>query len=131
MARVVRRTRQVRHDSPTIPVPGSSGVGFGQDDDGKYFSCWHCGWTCDKDRESLGDSQTPNNVSTESYQDEARPQTGDPLSAVAVSGGVPASQVLMELGADGVTDREIFNGVKSEPEQGCPLCGTLNWRGDF
>lgn len=131
MARVVRKTRPVRHDSRTIPRPGSSGVGFGQDDEGRYFICWFCGFQCDKDRESLGDSQTPNNVNTRSYQDQALPQDGDPLSSVIVAGGVPASHVLMELGSDGVTAREIINGVVSEPEQGCPLCGTLNWRGDF
>jgi hypothetical protein len=40
---------QLHGDKRTSPLRGSL------DDDGKFYRCWNCGATCDKDREMLGE----------------------------------------------------------------------------
>lgn len=109
---------------------GVTGIGFGQDDD-HWFRCWHCGFPCNEDREALGGPDQYHESEWTRYTTMSIPVLGDELSAKMTVGGIQQNVVLMELGADGVTEKEVPEAIMSAPKQGCPLCGTLNWRGDY
>lgn len=87
--------------SRTIALKGHPDHGDGQDN-GKWFRCWNCGFICNKDREALGGPATENNITIQAY-----------------------TQV-DEYGDSAGTTR-YYPIV----EQGCPLCGSMNWRGDY
>ena len=121
--RVWRTPRVIPKEARTIPLPGNEDRGNGLDDD-RYFSCWHCGFTCDSDRDSLGGFG--DGVSYSDAIIESVPTVGDPLTSVSVLGN-PHYQVALELGMDG-NPKEIRHEIIPVVNNGCPLCGTLNWR---
>lgn len=145
--------RRLRKESRTIPLWGSLERGGGQDHD-KWYRCWFCGWTCNDQRDALGDSQSRSGVIHEDYNPTLNVVTrnmgvgasGDTTTAiidepdrsiyssVAVDG---KSAVLGNSLVVGEQDSAGDNkGVRhpirvSEKSFGCPFCHSLNWRGDY
>lgn len=106
------RSKKLRKEARTIPIPGHKDYGDGQDD-GKYYRCWNCGMVCDVDRDELGGPAEKARVTPKSY---------------TITG---------QYGETNASGHTIFTGegyttVRYEPDvnSGCPFCGTLNWRGD-
>jgi hypothetical protein len=97
----INRNRRLKRESKTIPIPGHKDYGDGEDD-GRYFHCWYCGFVCNKERDELGGPEDRANVRSQPY-----------------------SQVDQYGDSAGTT--------RYEPvvDTGCPLCGSLNWRGDY
>jgi len=129
------RSRKVKGDSRTIPLPGTG------DDAGVWFTCWYCGFTDSKDRNSLGgpDSRdgivsVNDNLSGTVILTAPGAEPGIPESAMAVLDGdtehftvalksdPTGAQVLPDVQEPTVYDSRGF---------GCSLCHSLNWRGDF
>ena len=120
--RVNHRSRKVRSDSRTIPLWGSKDRGDGEDHD-RYWKCWHCGFTCNVDRDELGDSESTSriNYKADTLVDEYGDSTG------YCYGKHGSTQTICE--ARGGT----WKTSRYEPEvtSGCKFCGTLNWKGDY
>lgn len=115
--KVNHRSRKPRKDSRTLPLYGSDTRGDGLDS-GRYYECWNCGFICDTDRDALGDAQSKANITTKSYQ-----LLDEYGNAVSSTGGAKHT----------IFTGEGYTTVRYEPEvgSGCPLCGTLNWKGDY
>ena len=115
--RVNHRNTKPRKDSKSIPLYGSPERGDGIDD-GKYYQCWNCGFTCNLDRDALGDSQSKDGITTKSYA-----LLDEYGNAVSTTGGAKHT----------IFSGEGYTTVRYEPDvnSGCPFCGTLNWRGDY
>ena len=119
------RSRKPRGDSRTIPIRG-----YG-DDDGKYFTCWYCGFTCNKDRDKLGGLGSKDGLNHEAVSRTAPgAEPGEHLSALAVLDG-DLNHFETTLKADssgnGIPPVVVFTTTGT----GCPLCHSHNWRGDF
>lgn len=117
-------------DSRTIPLYGSKDRGDGLDF-GKYFTCWFCGFTCDVERDALGDAESRLGISfEETLLPSFGPDGTDSLSSIPVlSGPVTGFHTALELDAAGDPKGIVYNfDVKGI---GCPLCHGLNWRGDY
>ena len=115
--RVNHRSRKPKKESKTIPLWGSPERGEGLDH-GKYFRCWNCGFICDSERDSLGDAQSKSNIAYENY--DLLDEYG---ASVSDTGGT--KHTIFE--GEGYTTTRKIPVVST----GCPLCGTLNWRGDY
>ena len=115
--KVNHRSTKPKKESKTIPLYGSPERGDGLDD-GRYFECWNCGFICDLDRDTLGDSQSTSDITLKSYQ--LLDEYGD---NVAATGGT--KHTIFE--GEGYTTVRYIPDVNS----GCPFCGTMNWRGDY
>ena len=152
-----RSTRTHRKQSRTPQVWGSLGRGAGEDN-GKWYRCWVCGFLCNKDRDSLGDSESRSGVVHEDYNptenvvmrnmgvgstgDETRTHVYEPDSSIygsvaitgqtAVLGGdINSFQVAAEQDSAG-DNREVRHPIRvSDKSYGCPFCHSQNWRGDF
>lgn len=93
--------RRYPKQSRTIPIKAHPDHGDGKDV-GKYFRCWNCGFICNIEKNELGGPESRNKITIQRY-----------------------TQV-DEYG-------NTTTGTRYKPimETGCPLCGTLNWRGDY
>ena len=103
-------SRRLSRIKRTISLPGSL------DDDSKYFKCWNCGFTCDKDRDIVecGDKGTSGGVST---------LFGHAGEEYLVDDN---NEYIVEENRD-----EIIIAVGSyypTMTKGCPLCGSTNYR---
>jgi len=119
------RGRKLPKQSRTIPLPASSERGNGLDA-GRYFRCWHCGYICNIDRDSLGGAQSQSGVALQEYE----PESDTGVFNVPVFGGLDSAYVVPEAGADGAA-KEIRRSIEPIVSGGCPFCGSLNWKGDF
>lgn len=117
------RKRKLRKESRTIPIFGKG------DDAGKYFHCWHCGFTCDKDRDELGDSSTRGGDGHLDALDHISDTGGDAPRAV-LGGCTGHYHVAPLIGPDSVPT-VVRHTFKSDVSRGCPSCGSTNWRGDY
>jgi len=116
------KNRKIPKQSRTVPLYGSQERGNGEDAN-RYYRCWNCGFTCDKDRDVLGGSTSRDGLSYTDY-------TNSVYEGQAVLGGHNHVHVVLENGADGLP-KSILHSHKVEVDSGCPFCGTLNWRGDY
>ena len=109
--------------SKTLPLAGDRLKGNGEDYR-KWFTCWNCGFTAKFGRDSLGGYDSRAGVS---HQDAYIPS--DPLinNLSVLEDG---SHVTVALGADG-NPKGIEHEFEVIISGGCPLCGSLNWRGDY
>jgi hypothetical protein len=110
--------------SRTIRLPGnkdrgSRSAGGTGEDFRKYYRCWHCGFVCNEDRDSLGGISS-----------------GDGITFVEFAGSVGSGY--LSLGALNnkfivISNRtpDVKRNFKPVVDSGCPLCGSLNWRGDY
>ena len=123
-----RPSRKTRKQSRTLPVKGRG------EDEGKYFRCWNCGFVCDKDRDKLGDGESRSGVVVEEFvvSNELGYQFGDdPLdSKITLESVGFHDEVLPRASSDG-TAREVKHDQEGTAASGCPMCGSLNWRGDY
>ena len=143
--------RKLRKDSRTIPY-------YGEDEDaGILYRCWHCGFICNSDRDSLGDSKSRSGAIYEDYNPTENTvmrnmgvgSTGDQTTTYisepdrSIYGSLAIGQKSAVLGGSvnsytvaGEQDSAGDNrGVKhpirvSNKSYGCPLCHSRNWRGD-
>lgn len=113
-------SRRPRPDKKVIPLYGKD------EDNGRYFICWNCGYVCDKDRDAYGGRG--DGISVKFSTPTAQGDNGDPLSVISVlRGPVSNYQTAMENGADG-QPKAIRQMKQPDVTGGCPLCGTLNWK---
>jgi hypothetical protein len=134
-----RRSRKLRKESRTIPLWGSKERGGGEDHD-KWYTCWFCGWKCNVDRDALGDGQSKDGVVLEDYAQQPDPgySYSQNESGIAknnfqavLGGSINAFQVAAEQDSAG-DNKGVRNAIRvSEKSFGCPLCHSLNWRGDY
>ena len=102
------------------------------EDRGKYYRCWNCGFICNKDRNSLGGSKSRNGTFDESFNEPMYVTeyefTADPKTLMVVTDGLASHhETLMEYGPDGVI-KNIELPYKADVTKGCPLCGSTNYR---
>ncbi len=116
------RSKKVRGDSRTIPIPGHKDYGDGKDD-GVWYRCWNCDFQCNVDRDELGGADDTSNVPSIAYTQVD--QYGN--TAYHCQGAAGADQTTCEA-AGGTWSSTRYEPVVST---GCPFCGTLNWRGDY
>jgi hypothetical protein len=127
MIRRKRVTRRLPRESRTIPVRG-----FGEEQ-GEFWHCWYCGFINKEGRTALGDSQSRSGLNYADYSVTAKGATGDGdlSSALAVlDSDIEHYQVALELDSNG-DPKEISHVLASDISIGCPMCGSLNSRGDF
>lgn len=134
----IRRTR-LPSDSRTIPMYGDDIRGDGLDH-GKWFRCWHCGWACNQERDSLGDSQSRSGAIYEDYAQQPDPgynygsnETGTKKSnwQAVLGGDINSFEVATENDSYG-NPKAVKNAIwVSDKSKGCPFCHTLNWQGNY
>ena len=123
MFRVIRST--LRKVSRTIPVKGN-----GEDTD-KYYRCWHCGFICDSDLNSLGGAASRDGVASEDYSVPTYGATpGVDGSGDACLDAPGHFHVAAELDSAG-NPKEVVHDYRVTISGGCPLCGSMNWKGDY
>ncbi len=120
------RKSRIPKDSRTIPIYGDPIRGDGNDD-GKYYKCWNCGFVCNVDRDALGDGQSRDGVAIKEFIEIA--YGGLPSSFAVLGSSIGHFHVALEKGADG-TAKTIEHNLMAKDGSGCPLCQTLNWKGD-
>ena len=123
ISKAMKRGRRLPKESKTIPLKGNKVRGNGEDF-GKYYRCWHCGFTCNVERDSLGDSQSRSGVSSELYT----PVTYD--GRAVLGGDIQHFHTALETDSDG-NPKELWEYYKPVITGGCPMCGSMNWRGDY
>ena len=106
--RHINRNRKLRKESRRIPIPGHRDYGEGRDAN-RYFKCWRCKFICDVERDALGGAADRKSVSVIPYSQV------DEYGNAATAGAI-------------ITTTTRY---RTEVDMGCPLCGTLNWRGDY
>lgn len=113
---------RIRKDSRRIAVFGDSIRGDGLDA-GKWYRCWNCGFMCNSDRNALGDSQARDGIVLKDYAQVRDDHRGDLILGKGL--------IISENDSEG-NPKTVKNALMvSESSYGCPLCGTLNWRGDY
>ena len=153
-----RNRSRLRNESRTIPLYGSVERGNGLDD-GRYFRCWNCGFVCNEDRDSLGGSESRDGIYYEDFPIPVYgADTAVDNSDIARLGGSIANQTIVAeriqypafvgqpyypgqpvapdaMQADDDDFDPIYQSryhhIKPVVGQGCPFCGSLNWRGDY
>jgi hypothetical protein len=106
--------KKLRHEKRTIPMPGS------QEYDGKFFRCWHCGFSGnDIDRNTIGDGDGMTYSITILPND---PYGSGETSAVIASSG---KTVLIPSSGLSFTERHDISATASS---GCLFCGSKNYR---
>ena len=122
------QSRRPRKVARRIPVKGQ------RDDKGRYFRCWNCGFVCDAQRDQLGGPEDRSGVSHSNFivADNLGYQFGDSeldaqISLEAIGLHFESVSVSQSNGDPQPSRQDI----KPDIGGGCPLCGTLNWRGDY
>ena len=152
-----RNRSRIRKESRSIPLRGNAERGNGLDD-GRYFRCWNCGFVCNVDRDALGGPESRDGLY---YEDFPIPVYGADTavknSGIARLGGSIGNQTLVAVIQEGTfpgymqypgytpaeesypgghagttpnTDNKRYH-IKPVVGQGCPFCGSLNWKGDY
>ncbi len=141
-ARKPRRSR----DSRTIPLWDET-----EQDNGTFYHCFWCKFTCNDKRDTLGDESTRNGVTHSDFTEIALGATPGEVGAGGASeyrdAGLLSATVmnsgtsLMAGGIGFVTPvvRSDSDGNPVEPVHyfnvstsgGCPFCGCKNYRGDY
>lgn len=119
------RYRHVRvsRESRTKLLSDQSPVHKGDVDGGKYYRCWNCGQICNDRYHELGGADSGSGAT---YSDFAVDSQG--RSAVILR-TIPNGLVSGKLDSDG-NDKPVVHNY-STSGSGCPLCHSLNWRGDY
>ncbi len=126
--------RKLFKDSRRIPVSSKEPKDLGErGDTNKYYRCWNCGFICNEERDALGDAySTSGNYAYEAIRTAQGYVETDELDITPVLGGSIVDYfTLLELGVDGSTPKTIRYTFEALVSSGCPVCGTLNWRGDY
>lgn len=126
-----------RHDSRTRLLFDETGQ-----DNGMFYECWHCGFTCNDKRDTLGDGSSRDGVTHGDFGELADPEPGPYGSSdnsVLEQGGLASASLVIK----GIYQTKTINlsdsdGNPVEPKHlhsisgsGCPFCHSQNWRGDY
>ncbi len=102
----------------------------GDKDNGKYYKCWNCGQICHDKEHQLGGSKSGD--ATEHFDFSIASSgiiSGDKLSTLSILGSLQTSMASLELNSSGGT-KTVLHSHRTTGG-GCPLCHSLNWRGDY
>jgi hypothetical protein len=119
------RSKRLRKEARTLPIPGHFDYGDGEDN-AKYYQCWNCGFTCDVDRDKLGGPTDSPGVAPVPYT--LVGQAGTALRGGSSIEDTSASRD--HLAGDMTGEGYTTFRYETEVSEGCPFCGTVNWRGD-
>ena len=117
----------LRHDARKRPLKPAR-----WEDLGKYFRCWNCGFICDVDRDSLGGPEDRSGTGSE-FEKTTLPDNGwIDYGRRSVTNALKDwnHTVLVRVNGAG-TPLPIELSYSPTVNQGCPFCGSLNWRGDY
>jgi len=102
----------------SIPVPGAD------EQAGKFFRCWNCGYTCNTDRDKLGDGvgyHATDQILGDVFAN-GRTSKDNTLS-ISLTTDVSIIEV------DSNSDPKVFKTNFSQITfSGCPLCGSRNYK---
>ncbi len=127
-----------RNESRTTPLFDETGQ-----DNGTYYRCWHCGFTCNDERDSLGGEASRNKVTHSDFAQDAHPSSGSfgaETFGDLEDGGIKSASISLRGGYQTVSLIQVdSSGNPRVPKHlhsvstsgGCPLCGSANWRGDY
>jgi hypothetical protein len=95
--------------------------------------CWNCGFVCDSKRDALGGADDRAGTNTE-FEQTTLPDNhwityGQKADIPKIMRG-QSHTVLVKVGPDGAP-LPIMLSYSPTVDRGCPMCGTLNWRGDY
>ncbi len=101
------------------------------DEKGHWYRCWVCGSPNNELTEPLDDGATKMHTELSDYQRIATgARQGEPLSAQAYLDNFSTVFVSIACGADG-NAKAVPHSYEILRTNGCPVCSTSNWRGDF
>ena len=124
--------KRIPKDSRTIPMKGHKDRGEGEDH-GRWFRCWNCGFPCSKDREALSGPEGEDGIVHEDFFLPAYgiyDRSDESTTVTATRGNGEQILLALLLGGDG-EPTDIVHNIMPDTASGCPLCGCLNWRGDY
>jgi hypothetical protein len=122
------RSKKLKKEARTIPIPGHIDYGDGEDN-GKYYQCWNCSFTCDAERDKLGGIDDSPDVEPKAYTLVGK--YGNNLRGGGEGTGTDDNSHSLDALAGTMTGEGYTTyRYKSDVGSGCPLCGTVNWRGD-
>ena len=119
-----QRKSKVRKESRRIKLPGDEPEG------GALYRCWNCGQICDESKDALGGKSSGSGAVYLDYIEEAQgAESGMPESAMSVMSGI--LHVMVALPSDLSGNPGLDPHIHVITGTGCPLCHSLNWRGDY
>ena len=102
----------------------------GDKDNGKFYHCSNCGQICHSKVHQLGGSNSGDAIEhSDFYTLSAGIIPGNAKSAISILRTLQGSMVSLKLGSDGTVQTVVHSF--STNGGGCPLCHSLNWRGDY
>jgi hypothetical protein len=114
-----------RYDPPdSYPLPRDKRTikRYGEGADaGKYYECWHCGQTCNKDRDTLG---MGTGISILDTVEPVYNVVGQGRNAVTLI--LAGNHRLWKVLANGDYETIMHNNYPSV-SAGCPFCGSKNY----
>jgi hypothetical protein len=117
-----RYSVQTRHHLPRrkhrIPIRGDL------EDANRYFRCWYCGFTCDSDRDVVGDGDGVIQLDTPEISMGGFCE-GDKLAITVV---LDDFLTILENGPDGNPITHYEHNQFPRVISGCPNCGSLNYK---
>lgn len=130
--RAIHRYRHVRisREARTRLLTDQTPQHKGDVDGGKYYKCWNCGQICNDKRHALAGANSGHGIT---YRDYSRQSAGiipgNSYTAMSLLRRVQWSMVSARLNSDG-NAKTVVHSYRTTMN-GCPLCGSLNWRGDY
>ena len=130
------RNRRVRPTIKSKPIPGHKDYGDGIED-GKFYECQYCGYTCDIDKDALGGLESKGGATYADADD--RYSENEPPFYSGIDGqnktlplasllSLRSAHIVMESDADG-TESTIRRNWYNDGGTGCPFCHSTNWKG--
>ncbi len=133
MARVptfISKRRPVPREARTRLLWDETARFKGDKDNGKFYKCWNCGQVCHDKVHELGGSKSGDAIVHLDFSIASSGIIpGDSLSAISVLGNVQKSVASLRLNSSGGTKTVVHSHRTTGG--GCPLCHSLNWRGDY
>lgn len=114
--------RKLPHDKRVIILYGEN------ENYMRFYKCWNCHFIIDSDNRAYG-GRGDGITHTEFADNVAdRIMTGDTRNITPTLDGLDFYHVVIKHKAGGDPDYDLVHHLKAEVGQGCPFCGTLNWR---
>ena len=134
---MARRSSTFRSRHVSIPKESRTTLVFdetaqfkGDKDNRKYYKCWNCGQICHEGEHQLGGSKSGDAIEHFDFTIASSGIiSGDKLSTLSILGDLRTSMASLELNSSGGT-KTVLHSHRTTGG-GCPLCHTLNWRGDY
>lgn len=100
-------------------------------DNGVFYHCGNCGFLCNDKRDSLGGNNSGSAINHSDFTTQsAGIMPGVPQTAITFVACVQTSIAGVALNSSG-NAKTVVHNHRAVVSGGCPLCGSLNWRGDF